>query len=115
MPPAREAILLIAEDDPEDRILAERAIQASPPTWELHVVENGQELMDYLDCTGRAASGRPLPALILLDLNMPIKDGREVLVELKGNERFRAIPVVVLTTSSSPHDIQESYRLGANS
>ena len=84
---------------------------------ELHVVKDGEELMDYLYCRGRYANPENTspPGLILLDLNMPKKDGREALREIKTNPTFKHIPVIILTTSKAEEDIQLSYSLGANS
>jgi CheY-like chemotaxis protein len=113
----RPITILYADDDPEDRMLVEEALQASRLRNELHFVEDGEELMDYLYRRGRFAqfAGRPLPGLILLDLNMPRKDGREALKEIKSDPALRAIPVVVLTTSKAEEDILRAYDLGASS
>lgn len=107
--------LLMAEDDPEDRLLARRAIETASRECDLRFVEDGEALLDYLERTTGTAGEHPRPALILLDLNMPRKDGREVLRELKGDPRYRRIPVIVLTTSSADTDVRQSYELGANS
>ena len=83
----------------------------------MHFVENGEELLDYLSRRGKYSQpgSAPRPGLILLDLNMPRKDGREVLRELKADSDLRRIPVVVLTTSQADTDIERMYELGANS
>jgi CheY-like chemotaxis protein len=96
-----EVIILYAEDDPEDRMLVEDAMEESRLANELHFVEDGEELVDYLHRRGKFTelSNRPLPGLILLDLNMPRKDGREALEEIKAEPNLRRIPIVVLTTS----------------
>jgi len=109
--------ILIADDDPEDRMLVEDAFIESRLVNDLRFVEDGEELMDYLyrrDRYGDPASS-PRPGVILLDLNMPRKDGREALKEIKSDPRLRQIPVVVLTTSRREEDIFRSYDLGVNS
>jgi CheY-like chemotaxis protein len=108
--------VLMAEDDPDDRLLAMEAWEASRLDSLLHFVEDGEELIDYLYQQGRyAASGSaPRPDLILLDLNMPRKDGREALREIKADPRLRCTPVVVLTTSKAEEDTLRSYDLGAS-
>jgi CheY-like chemotaxis protein len=109
--------LLMADDDPDDRMLTRDALQESEPSSEIDFVEDGEELLDYLQRRGKYSTllGKPLPDLILLDLNMPKKDGREALIEIKGNPALRKIPVVVLTTSSAEEDVLRSYDLGVNS
>ncbi len=109
--------ILIADDDEEDRMLVEDAMEESRLTNPLHFVENGEEVMDYLYHRGRFedAAKFPRPGLILLDLNMPKKDGREVLAEIRANAEFRKIPIVVLTTSKAEEDILRTYDLGVNS
>lgn len=109
--------ILIADDDEEDRMLAQEALEESRLANDLRFVGDGEELMDYLYRRGRFVdpSTSPRPGLILLDLNMPKKNGREVLQELKANSDLRKIPVVVLTTSKDDTDICQSYNLGANS
>lgn len=110
-------IILMADDDPEDRMLAADALVEARLDNELHFVNDGEELMDYLNRSGEYTDLKdtPLPGLILLDLNMPRKDGREALKEIKSDERFRHIPVVVLTTSKAEIDIVKTYDLGVNS
>lgn len=107
----------MAEDDPEDRMLLEDAMEESRLNNPLRFVENGEELLDYLHHRGNFQDQKqyPMPGLILLDLNMPKKDGREALKEIKKDERLRAIPVVALTTSSAEEDIQKTYKLGVSS
>ena len=109
--------LLMAEDDPDDRLMVEEAWRESLLANDLHFVEDGVELMDYLKRRGKYAGGvdAPRPGLILLDLNMPRKDGREALKEIKADPDLRCIPVVVLTTSKAEEDIVRSYDMGANS
>lgn len=109
--------ILMADDDPDDCLLAKEALAESRLTNDLHFVSDGEELMDYLYQRGKysAPGSAPRPGLILLDLNMPKKDGREVLQELKSDPHLRQIPVLVLTTSKAEEDIHRSYYLGANS
>lgn len=109
--------ILLADDDEDDCMLAREALAESRFSSELHVVKDGEELMDYLYHRGRyvSLSSSPRPGLILLDLNMPKKDGREALKEIKDDPELRKIPVIVLTTSKAPEDIYRTYDLGANS
>ena len=115
----RRITILIADDDPDDRFLAKEALQESRLSNEIHFVEDGEELMEYLHRSGRYSDGNgkiaARPGLILLDLNMPKKDGREALSEIKADPVLRQIPIVVLTTSKSDEDIVRSYDLGVNS
>ena len=106
---------LIAEDDQDDRLLIDEAFKESLVYNSLNFVEDGVELMDYLRHTGKYSNIKdfPTPDLILLDLNMPRKDGREALAELKRDSHLRYIPVVVLTTSKAEEDILRSYDIGA--
>jgi len=107
----------MADDDADDRLLAQDAFHECQLDRELEFVENGEELMDYLRHHGKYAA-RPderLPGLILLDLNMPRKDGREALQEIKSDPELRRIPVVIFTTSRADTDIGRVYDLGANS
>jgi len=110
-------VILIADDDPEDRMLVKEALEESRLTNKMEFVENGQELVDYLKNHGKYADKEkyPTPGLILLDLNMPKKDGREALKEIKADAHLRAIPVVVLTTSKAEEDILKTYDLGVSS
>jgi CheY-like chemotaxis protein len=109
--------ILYADDDAEDRMLVKEAWEENRLANELHFVEDGEDLLDYLRRKGKYAdlNGSPLPGMILLDLNMPRKDGREALQEIKADPRLRSIPVVVLTTSKAEEDILRSYDLGVNS
>ena len=109
--------ILLAEDDPDDRMVVQEAFDENNWANPLHFVEDGEELLDYLRQRGRYASGAssPRPSLILLDLNMPKKNGREALQEIKTDPALRQIPVVVLTTSKAESDISCSYDLGVNS
>ncbi len=108
---------LLAEDDDDDYLLTVQALQESRLINGIHRVRDGLELIAYLQKEGIYASpeSAPSPSLILLDLNMPRKDGREALREIKADARFRRVPVVVLTTSHAQEDIVRSYDLGVNS
>lgn len=108
--------ILLADDDPDDRMLTERALKKSRLANRLEMVEDGEELMKYLHREGEYAEpgAAPRPGLILLDLNMPRKDGREALREIKSDAALRRIPVIVLTTSEAEQDILRSYDLGVN-
>ncbi len=107
----------MADDDADDRRLTQEALEEGRLINEVRFVTNGEELMDYLRRRGKFAppAETPRPGLILLDLNMPRKDGRVVLQEIKSDPDLRQIPVVVLTTSKADEDIFKSYDLGVNS
>jgi len=110
-------IILMADDDADDRLLCQQALDESRVLNDLYFVEDGEQLLDYLNRRGKYAdpASSPRPGLILLDLNMPRKDGREALREIKANPDLRRIPIVVMTTSQAEEDIYRSYDLGANS
>lgn len=105
--------ILMAEDDADDRLLVREAFQESHVANNLQFVENGVELLEYLHKQGKYKDGYDFPDLILLDLNMPRKDGRETLQEIKADPALRHIPVVVLTTSKADEDVLRSYEMGA--
>jgi len=109
--------ILMADDDADDRQMTKDAFEENRLTNDLRFVENGVELMDYLCRRGKYSDPEqsPRPGLILLDLNMPKKDGREALEEIKKDPNLCAIPIVVLTTSKQEEDIHRSYQLHANS
>ncbi len=108
--------ILIAEDDPDDRYLAKEALSESRLANELFFVEDGEDLLEFLRHEGAYAESKPpRPGIILLDLNMPRKDGREALHEIKADPHLRRIPIVVLTTSKAEEDILRSYDLGVSS
>jgi CheY-like chemotaxis protein len=109
--------ILMAEDDPDDRLMTREAFAECRLGNPLQFVADGEELMDYLQRRGPYADDvrHPIPGLILLDLNMPRKDGREALREIKADPQLRHIPVVILTTSKAEDDVAASYRDGANS
>lgn len=117
MPPHKPVAILIADDDPDDRKLAEEAFAESRLANPLRFVEDGVEVFDYLNRRGKFAdpASSPWPSLLLLDLNMPRMDGREVLRELKADPRYAGIRVIVMTTSNSEADINSSYLLNAAS
>jgi CheY-like chemotaxis protein len=114
---ARPITILLADDDEEDRMLTADALAESRVVNDLRFVEDGEELLDYLYRRGKFSGphAAPPPGLILLDLNMPKKDGREALREIKADPELRRIPVIVLTTSKAEEDIYRTYDLGANS
>jgi len=101
--------ILIAEDDADDRLMIQEAFSEIGLGDAVRFVEDGQELMTRL-----GGSSTATPSMIIIDLNMPRKDGREALRDIKEDSRLRRIPVVVLTTSKSPEDIRNDYSLGAN-
>ncbi len=110
-------VILMADDDPDARLMAEEALEESRLKNELYLVKDGEELMDFLHRRNnyRDPESSPRPGIILLDLNMPRKDGREALREIKSEPSLRSIPVIVLTTSKAEEDILRTYNLGANS
>ncbi|MDE3134351.1 MAG: response regulator [Acidobacteriota bacterium] len=115
---ARPITILMADDDEEDRDLTREALSRARLSNEVRFVGDGQELLDYLRREGRygdRGDDAPTPGIILLDLNMPKKDGREALAEIKADAHLRTIPVVVLTTSRDEEDVIRSYNLGVNS
>lgn len=110
-------VILIAEDDEEDRMLLKDAMQEGKLANSLQFVEDGEQLLDYLQGKEPYAdrSTYPLPVLILLDLNLPKIDGREALKTIKADPQLRRIPVIILTTSKAEEDILRTYELGVNS
>ncbi len=110
-------VILLADDDEDDRLLTADALRLSKVSNDLKTVNDGEELMDYLYHRGKHAppASSPRPALLLLDLNMPRRDGREALRAIKSDPELRSIPVVILTTSQSEDDVAGTYDLGANS
>lgn len=109
----RDGLILLIEDNPDDVLFTLRAFAKNNIDNEVVVANDGEQALEYMLPTGE---GVPLqPALVLLDVNLPKVNGLEVLRRLRADERTRALPVVVLTTSSEERDIVESYRLGANS
>jgi CheY-like chemotaxis protein len=114
---SRPLTILVAEDDEEDRLLTEEALAGAHLVNDLRFVVDGEDLMSYLRREGpySAAGAAPRPGIVLLDLNMPKKDGREALAEIKQDPDLHRIPVVVLTTSKAEEDILKTYELGVNS
>jgi CheY-like chemotaxis protein len=110
-------LILMAEDDADDQLLVQEAFAECGMKEPLRFVADGEELMDYLMRRGQYASAEaaPRPGLILLDLNMPRKDGREALKEIREHPDLRRVPIVVFTTSRADTDIRRVYELGANS
>jgi len=116
-PEGKPITILLADDDEEDRMLTSDALKESRVANDLRFVTDGDELLDYLYRRGdfSSAESAPRPGLILLDLNMPRKDGREALKEIKADPELRRIPIIILTTSKAEEDIYRTYDLGANS
>ena len=109
--------ILMVDDDPDDRLLFKEACEEVRLKNPLEFLENGEQLLDYLkrQCNYAHLKGEAFPGIILLDLNMPLKDGREALEEVKADPNLRDIPIIILTTSKSEDDILSSYGLGASS
>lgn len=109
--------ILMADDDEDDRKMTKEALEEAKVANPIRFVIDGEELMDYLHHRGKYSDpeSSPHPGLILLDLNMPKKDGREALREIKTDTGLRHIPIIVLTTSKAEEDILRSYKLGVNS
>jgi CheY-like chemotaxis protein len=105
--------VLLVEDDPGDVLLIREAFEDNKVANRLHVVADGVEALEFMRREGAHADA-PRPDLVLLDLNLPRKDGREVLAEVKADDRLRTIPIVVLTTSQAEEDVLRSYDLHAN-
>lgn len=109
-----DGLILLAEDDPDDRVLLQHAFHSIGSPRALAFVDDGEDLMEFLTGRGRYPAAR-LPDLILLDLNMPRKDGWEALDEIRAEPALRRIPVVVLSTSTATPDVRRAYERGANS
>lgn len=109
--------VLVADDDPDDQLLIKDAFSEVRPDAQVDFVSDGVELLEYLRRQGRFADliDTPLPRLVLLDLNMPVKDGREALFEIKSDPSFWRTPIVIFSTSTAAIDIRRAYQLGANS
>ena len=110
---ARAVEILLVEDNPGDVRLTQEALRGAKIRNNLHVAKDGVEAMDFL-LQQEQSAGAPRPHLVLLDLNLPRKDGREVLAQMKADSALRRIPVVVLTTSEAEEDILKAYDLNAN-
>jgi CheY-like chemotaxis protein len=113
---SKPIIILLAEDDPDDCYLISEALSESEVPHRLFIVHNGEELIDYLHNRDKYSDSNkwPRPELILLDLNMPFKNGISTLEEIKSDPKFKRIPVVVLTTSESEEDISRTYEMGVS-
>ena len=108
--------IIVADDDTDDQFMLKEAFSSLNFDKEICTVENGEELLDYLNKKGKYANMvLPVPKLILLDLNMPKIDGRQCLRLLKENREFCKIPIIIFSTSNNPEDISQPYELGANS
>ena len=110
---ARPISVLLVDDDPGDVLMIEEALETIGAPRTVYVVVDGEEAVAFLRQTGQFRHA-PRPDVVLLDLNMPRMDGRQVLAEVKADAKLRSIPIVVLTTSQSPADIMSSYALHAN-
>ncbi len=115
--PGKPITILMADDDPDDRQMTKEAFEESYLANDLRFVEDGVELLDYLCRRGKYSdpASSPFPGLLLLDLNMPRKDGREALKEIKSDPRLKHLRVIVLTTSKAEEDVYKSYDLSATS
>jgi two-component system response regulator len=109
-----DLFVLIAEDDADDRFLMQKALDESGNTIKIEFVENGVELLAHLNGIRTQESGNSYPRFIMLDLNMPKMDGREVLKSIKTNEEFRKIPVIIFSTTKNQLEVKRCYDLGAN-
>jgi len=109
-------VVLMAEDDEHDIIATKRAWKLGQMANPLHIVNNGEECLDYLERRGVYSdpASSPRPGILLLDINMPRMDGLETLQRIRANEQLRSLPVVMLTTSKAEEDRMRSYALGAN-
>ena len=108
--------ILIADDDSDDRMLLEQAMRQNGYHQDIRFVEDGEELMEYLRRQGRYnEQNAPWPNMLILDLNMPRKNGFQALTEIKDDPRLRRLPVIVMTTSSADEDIARTYNSGVNS
>lgn len=114
---AKPNIILLADDDEDDRLIIQEAIDETEFEGRIQTVTDGEELLNYLHRRGRWTNPdtSPVPGLILLDLNLPKKDGRQILQEIKNHPQLKSIPIVVLTTSKAQQDIHQTYLLGVNS
>ncbi len=110
--PGKPLTIIMVDDDAEDAMLTKAAIEASGQRVDFHHIGSGIDLFEKL--TARLEESAVCSALILLDLNMPVMDGREVLQKLRGHERFNKVPVIVVSTSSAKSDIDSCYAAGAN-
>jgi two-component system response regulator len=108
--------ILVADDDTDDQFMLKEAFASLNFDKEIRTVENGEELLDYLNVKGKYSDASlPIPKLILLDLNMPKIDGRQCLRLIRASPQYSKIPIIIFSTSNNPEDISQSYELGANS
>jgi CheY-like chemotaxis protein len=110
----KKRFILIAEDDADDRYLMKTALSETGITEEVEYVENGVELINYMESIIEENGETNYPKFILLDLNMPKMDGREVLKTMKSNEAYRKIPIIVFSTTKNQLEVKRCYDLGAN-
>jgi CheY-like chemotaxis protein len=110
----KKALILVAEDDVDDRFLLQTAFHETGDDEELQFVENGIEVIDFLDKAASKQEESAFPELIILDLNMPKKNGKEALLEIKQHPLFKQIPVIVYTTTRNEFEVRKCYELGAN-
>lgn len=115
MKESKPITILLADDDPDDRLLVKEAFEENHLINELATVQDGEELMDFLHKRGKFADSAVTPGLILLDLNMPRKSGHEALQEIKADPKLRRLPIVIMTTSKAEEDVVRSYDMGVNS
>ena len=111
----RQPLIVIAEDDADDQFLFQTAFEENGLTFQIEFVHNGVELISYLDSCKVSGDHNDFPSLIILDLNMPKKDGREVLKEIKDHPVYKIIPVIIFTTTKNEMEVRRCYELGANS
>ncbi len=111
-PSIAENVILVVDDDEDDCWFARKSLEEDGWTGVLRFVHDGVQLLEYLQCCGLSSDAVPCPDLILLDLNMPRMDGRQVLREIRGDPHFRALPIIVLTTSSEKEDVELCAQLG---
>jgi len=115
MPDINDITILLAEDDPGHARLIEKNLRRANIKNEIHFATNGQEALDYLFCEGEYADNHHAShLLVLLDLNMPVLDGYQVLERMKADERTKCIPVIILTTTDDPREVNRCYELGCN-
>jgi CheY-like chemotaxis protein len=115
MPDISDVTILLVEDDPGHARLIEKNLRRANIKNEIAFAVDGQQALDYLFCEGgRASKERPSPLLVLLDLNLPVFDGYQVLERMKTDERTKRIPVVILTTTDDPREVARCYELGCN-
>jgi len=110
----KKSLILVAEDDMDDRFLLQTAFSESGDQEVLAFVENGMEVLDYLNAIAEKGDEHAFPELIILDLNMPKKNGKEVLAEIKQSSLFKKIPVIIYTTTKNEIEVKKCYELGAN-